>query len=58
MTGSALFNAGPGSRPRRELVPGAVHMPSWLTTGQQQGSDVRARRPSLLPSGRTARPAG
>lgn len=36
MTGSALFNAGPGSRPRRELVPGAVHVPSWLTTGQQR----------------------
>jgi alkylated DNA repair protein (DNA oxidative demethylase) len=36
MTGSALFNAGPGSRPRRELVPGAVHVPAWLTTGQQR----------------------
>ena len=36
MTGSALFNAGPGSLPRRELVPGAVHVPSWLTTGQQR----------------------
>jgi hypothetical protein len=34
MTGSALFNAGPGSRPRRELVPGAVHVPAWLTTGR------------------------
>ena len=36
MTGSALFDAGPGGRPRRELVPGAVHVPSWLTTGQQR----------------------
>jgi hypothetical protein len=36
MTGSALFNAGPGSRPRCEGVPGAVHVPSWLTTGQQR----------------------
>ena len=36
MTGGVLFNAGPGSRPRRELVPGAVHVPSWLTTGQQR----------------------
>lgn len=36
MTGSALFSAGPGVRPRRELVPGAVHVPSWLTIEEQR----------------------
>jgi DNA oxidative demethylase len=36
MTGSALFSAGPGARPRRELVPGAVHVPSWLTIEEQR----------------------
>jgi len=36
MTASTLFDIGPGDRPRRELAPGAVHVPSWLTTGQQQ----------------------
>ncbi|HEX7164012.1 MAG TPA: alpha-ketoglutarate-dependent dioxygenase AlkB [Trebonia sp.] len=36
MTGSALFSVGPGRRPRRELVPGAVHVPSWLTIEEQR----------------------
>ena len=36
MTASTLFDTGSGDRPRRELAPGAVHVPSWLTTGQQQ----------------------
>src|ERR1700748_1467016 len=49
MTASVLFDIGPGDRPRRELVPGAVHVPSWLTTGQQQWIAGRlfewARRP-------------
>ena len=36
MTASTLFDVGLGDRPRRELVPGAVHVPSWLTTRQQQ----------------------
>jgi alkylated DNA repair protein (DNA oxidative demethylase) len=36
MTATALFDIGSGDRPRHELVPGAVHVPSWLTSGQQQ----------------------
>ena len=36
MTAGALFDISPGDRPRRELAPGAVHVPSWLTSGQQQ----------------------
>ena len=36
MTASALSSIGPGDRPRRELTPGAVHVPSWLTPGQQR----------------------
>ncbi len=36
MTAGALFGISLGDRPRRELVPGAVHVPSWLTSGQQQ----------------------
>jgi hypothetical protein len=36
MTASTLFGTAPGGRPRRELTPGAVHVPSWLTTRQQQ----------------------
>ena len=36
MTASTLFEIGPGGRPRRELVPGAVHVPSWLMPGQQR----------------------
>jgi NAD(P)-dependent dehydrogenase (short-subunit alcohol dehydrogenase family) len=36
MTAGALFDISLGDRPRRELAPGAVHVPSWLTSGQQQ----------------------
>ena len=36
MTAGALFDISPGDRPRRELAPGAVHVLSWLTSGQQQ----------------------
>jgi alkylated DNA repair protein (DNA oxidative demethylase) len=36
MTGSALFSTVPGGRPRREVVPGAVHVPSWLTIEEQR----------------------
>jgi alkylated DNA repair protein (DNA oxidative demethylase) len=36
MTASALSGRCPGGRPRRELVPGAVHVPSWLTPEQQR----------------------
>jgi alkylated DNA repair protein (DNA oxidative demethylase) len=36
MTVSALFDFSPGERPRHELAPGAVHVPSWLTAGQQR----------------------
>ncbi len=36
MTGSALFDISPGGRPRRELTPGAVHVPAWLTAERQR----------------------
>jgi len=36
MTARALFDISPDDRPRRELAPGAVHVPSWLTAGQQR----------------------
>jgi DNA oxidative demethylase len=36
MTAGALFDISLGDRPRRELASGAVHVPSWLTSGQQQ----------------------
>jgi alkylated DNA repair protein (DNA oxidative demethylase) len=36
MTASTLSGIGPGGQLRRELVPGAVHVPSWLTTEQQR----------------------
>jgi DNA oxidative demethylase len=36
MTAHALFDISLGGRPRRELAPGAVHVPSSLTSGQQQ----------------------
>jgi DNA oxidative demethylase len=36
MTVPALFDFSPGERPRHELAPGAVHVPSWLTAGQQR----------------------
>ncbi|HCU96794.1 MAG TPA: hypothetical protein DHU96_30390 [Actinobacteria bacterium] len=29
-------DTGRGRRPRRELAPGAVHVPSWLTAEQQR----------------------
>jgi hypothetical protein len=32
MTASTLFDVGPDGQPRRELVPGAVQAPSWLTS--------------------------
>ena len=35
MTAGALFDISLGDRPRRELALGAVHVPSWLTSGQQ-----------------------
>ena len=31
-----LFDLHPGERPRRELAPGAVHVPSWLTAAEQK----------------------
>jgi alkylated DNA repair protein (DNA oxidative demethylase) len=33
---AALFDLNPEQRPRRELAPGAVHVPCWLTLAQQQ----------------------
>jgi len=36
MTAPALFDFSPGERKRRELAPGAVHVPSWLTPEQQR----------------------
>lgn len=36
MTAVGLPGIGPGGRPRRELAPGAVHVPSWLMAGQQR----------------------
>jgi hypothetical protein len=33
MTVGALFGISLGDRPRGELAPGAVHVPSWLTGG-------------------------
>jgi hypothetical protein len=36
MTAGALFDISLGDRPRRELALGAVHVPSWLTSGQQE----------------------
>ena len=30
-----LLTLSPGARPRREIAPGAVHVPSWLTPGQR-----------------------
>ena len=33
---TALFDLDPGDRPRRELAPGAVHVPSWLTAAEQR----------------------
>jgi DNA oxidative demethylase len=36
MTAIARSGTGPGGRLRRELAPGAVHVPSWLTAGQQR----------------------
>lgn len=40
---NALFDIDPGERPRRELAPGAVHVPSWLTAGQQRWIAERFR---------------
>lgn len=31
-----LFDLSPGERPRRELAPGAAHVPAWLTAAQQR----------------------
>lgn len=31
-----LFTLSPGTLPRREIAPGAVHVPSWLTPRQQR----------------------
>lgn len=31
-----MFDFGPGVRARRELAPGAVHVPDWLTLEQQR----------------------
>jgi DNA oxidative demethylase len=36
MVSVPLFGLSPAERPRRELAPGAVHVPSWLTAAQQQ----------------------
>jgi DNA oxidative demethylase len=33
---AALFDFDPGERSRRELAPGAVQVPSWLTADQQR----------------------
>ena len=38
-----LFTLSPGARPRREIAPGAVHVPSWLTMEQQQWLAERFR---------------
>jgi alkylated DNA repair protein (DNA oxidative demethylase) len=36
MTATGLSGIGSGGRPRRELAPGAAHVPSWLTARQQR----------------------
>lgn len=36
MTAADRPGTGPGGQPRRELAPGTVHVPSWLTPGQQR----------------------
>jgi len=38
-----LFDLDPGGRQRREIVPGAVHVPSWLTLEQQRWLAERFR---------------
>lgn len=40
---ATLFDMDPGERPRRELAPGAVLVPSWLTAGQQRWITGRFR---------------
>ena len=40
---TALFGGDLMSRPRRELAPGAVHVPGWLTIEQQAWISARFR---------------
>jgi len=40
---AALFDLDPGRRPRREVAPGAVHVPGFLTEKQQQWLTARFR---------------